>query len=322
MASGVRITLLCLLVAVTRGVSSEPAKVELHAFQTVTLTDEEVLAGKQDGRPTTISALLRIPLGAAERFPAVVQVHGSGGIFPSDERWSRELNELGVATLTVDSFTGRGIADTATDQAQLGTLTMMVDAYRALRLLAEHPRIDPSRIGILGGSRGGVPALYSSLRRFRQAYSEPGAQFALHLVFYTNCNTTYAGDELVDYPIRLFHGDVDDIAPIGPCSEYVERLRNRGKDIELFAYAGAHHGFDNPNSSGPRPIERGQTPGFCRLYETEQHQLVTRDTARPFTYREPCVRIGLTAGRDPAAHAAAVEDLKRVVRDVFKLDGP
>jgi len=69
------------------------------------------------------------------------------------------LNELGVAALAVDSFAGRGIVSTNTDQTQLDRLSMVVDAYRALELLAKHPRIDPTRIAVMGFSRGGQSAL-------------------------------------------------------------------------------------------------------------------------------------------------------------------
>ena len=36
-------------------------------------------------------------------------------------------------------------------------LSMLVDAYRVLDLLAKHPRIDAKRIGILGGSEARSP---------------------------------------------------------------------------------------------------------------------------------------------------------------------
>ena len=114
----------------------------------------------------------------------------------NEDRWSRELNDLGIATFTLDGFTPRGIIDTAADQSQLGNLTMINDAYRGLELLAKHPRIDGQRIGILGGSRGGRVALYASLRRFQRAYA-PGSEFAIYLAFYTPCYARYIDDENV-----------------------------------------------------------------------------------------------------------------------------
>ena len=90
--------------------------------------------------------------------PAVVLLHGSGGVSGYVDDWARSLNCLGVATLTVDSFTGRGIDTTFMNQDALGRLSMIIDAYRAHELLARHPRIDASRIALMGFSRVILPA--------------------------------------------------------------------------------------------------------------------------------------------------------------------
>ena len=68
----------------------------------------------------------------------------------------------------LDSFSGRGLTSTSTNQALLGRFNMILDAYRALDVIANHPRIDPTRIAVMGFSRGGQSALYSSLKRFQQ----------------------------------------------------------------------------------------------------------------------------------------------------------
>ena len=73
----------------------------------------------------------------------------------------------------------RGIVNTVNDQSQLSTLAMMVDAYRALALLSEHPRIDRNRIAVMGFSKGAVAAVYSAVERFHSMYG-PGVSFAGH----------------------------------------------------------------------------------------------------------------------------------------------
>jgi dienelactone hydrolase len=294
----------------------------LYVLQTTTLTDEQFLTGAHEGKPTTIAGELRLPRLGTDRIPAVVIVHGSGGIMGNEDRWSRELNDMGVATFVLDGFTGRGITNTAYDQSQLGNLTMIYDAYRALELLAKHPRIDATRIGILGGSRGGRVALYASLKRFQRAYGPAANEFAVYLAFYAPCYTTYLEDtDLADRPIRLFHGSADDYTPAAPCRSYVERLRRAGKNVQLTEYAGAYHLFDNPIYPLGRAAE-AQTARSCTLEESSVGHIVGRDNGRSFTLEDPCVERGVTVGYDAGAHAQAIKDVKAVLNQVFKLGLP
>ena len=73
----------------------------------------------------------------------MILIHGSGGISAATDRWAQELNSVGIAAFILDSFTGRGIINTNSDQSQLDSIAMMHDAFAALGKLATHPRIDP-----------------------------------------------------------------------------------------------------------------------------------------------------------------------------------
>src|SRR5207244_10582624 len=135
--------------------------------------------------------------------PAVILVHGSGGIGSNVDLWSQELNGIGIATLILDSFTARRIVSTVNDQTQLGRLAMIVDSYRALGLVAKHPRIDATRIALMGFSRGGQAVLYASLTRFQRMHGPSDAAFAAYMPFYAPCNTSFVHDtDVVDRPIR------------------------------------------------------------------------------------------------------------------------
>ena len=170
-------------------------RMEVHPIETVTLKTQQFLTGDLAGKPAVIAGQLRIPKPGTDRLPAVVLVHGSGGINASHERWADELNSAGFAVFVLDSFAGRGIVSTVNDQSQLDSLAMMVDAYRALALLAKHPRIDPARIAIMGFSKGAVAAVYSSNERFRGMYAPGNLAFAAHIGLYTPCNVSYRDDD-------------------------------------------------------------------------------------------------------------------------------
>jgi dienelactone hydrolase len=282
--------------------------------QTTTPTVSDFLQGIRPAATTLIWGDLELPSGRGVRSPAVMLVHGSGGVGPREDRWAEELRQAGAATFLLDSFTGRGIASTAEDQSQLSGLAMIGDAYRALELLATHPRIDPARIAVMGFSKGGAVALYAALKRFQRLHGPTGPRFAHHIAFYPPCYYTFVGDLAVsDRPIRLFHGTADDLAPIEPCRAYVERLRRAGADAQITEYAGAHHGFDRPNAAPARRNPREQNGSRCFWEERPEGHLVNRDTGQPFSVDDPCVVLGGSTGPDPVAYRAALQAVKALV---------
>jgi dienelactone hydrolase len=247
-------------------------------------------------------------------------IHGSGGVGAVVDRWSQELLSIGVATFIVDSFTGRGITTVRDDQDRLSGLTMIVDAYRALQLLAKHQRVDVSRIGLMGFSRGGHVTLYASLRRFQRMHGTPGLEFAIYLPFYASCGVRYLEDGAVSSkPIRLFHGAADDWVPVGPCREYVAALREKGADILLTEYEGAYHAFDNPLLTKRIVYPNAQTDRNCLRREGPDGEIVNVQTGQRFTFEDACVERGTTVVYDPTAHAAAIADVKRLLRVTFEL---
>ena len=113
------------------GLSSFPARTELHSFISLTISDEQFLRGDDNGIVVTVSGELRIARGVA-RLPAMIMIHGSGGLGSKEQLWSDKLNGIGISTFVIDSFTGRDLVTVNTDQKLLGRLNMVVDAYRAL----------------------------------------------------------------------------------------------------------------------------------------------------------------------------------------------
>src|SRR5262245_16027650 len=115
------------------------ARTELRPIETLTLSDQQFLTGDKNGKAVTIAGELRIPRGVTGKMPAVVLLHGSGGVGPGPELWAKHINEIGVASFVLDSFSARGLVSTSADQSLLGRLNMILDAYRSHEMLAAHP---------------------------------------------------------------------------------------------------------------------------------------------------------------------------------------
>ena len=89
------------------------------------------------------------PAGSMTRGPAVLILHGSGGVDGRGAFYARALQEAGIATLEITMFQF-GCPPKAGPQAT------MPHASAALRWLGEQPAIDAKRLGVMGFSWGGV----------------------------------------------------------------------------------------------------------------------------------------------------------------------
>jgi dienelactone hydrolase len=306
----------CAATASAQGVG----RLEIHAIPSVTVSNQQFLTGNRYGKPVIIGAELRLPRGTAQNYPAVVLIHGSGGISPATDRWAQEMNAIGIAAFILDAFTGRGIINTNADQSQLDSIAMTHDAFGALGKLATHPRIDPARIAVMGFSKGAVPAIYSSSVRFRTAYGPGNAAFAAHIGLYTPCNVTYKQDDKVgNNPLRLFHGIADDYVSIEPCRSYVRRLKDTGADVALAEYPDAHHAYDNFTYADTVSFPDSQTTRNCLIAEGDDGVLLNTKTGQAYSLNDACVEKGPHVGYNEAAHKATLEALKQFLVARFKL---
>lgn len=298
------------------------ARVELHPFLTLTLTDEQFLKGRADkAEPVPIAGSLRIARGGKDRLPVVILMHGSGGISANVEFWQRELNALGISTFTIDGLTGRGLTNVNANQALLARTNLILDIYRALDVLAKHPRVDPQRVAIMGFSRGGQAALYASLKRFDAQWNKSSIVPAAYLPVYPDCSIAFISDtDVMERPIRILAGGSDDYDPPASCAAYVERLKAAGHDATITIYANAQHVFDNPiGPETPTTVEGGQTVRNCAISEEAGGRLINTATGAAFTYGDPCVERGPHIGSDATARASALQTVKELLVQVFGL---
>src|ERR1700692_2742250 len=297
------------------------SRVEIYAIPSLTISDQQFLTGDANGKPVTVAGELRIAQGAG-RLPVVVLMHGSSGVGSSIEPWVHQFNAMGISTFVIDGFSGRGLTAVGPNQALLGRLNFILDIYRALDILAKHPRVDPERIVLMGFSRGGQAALYASLDRFNKLWNKSGVQFAGYIPFYPDCSTRYASDtEVAARPIRIFHGTPDDYNPVASCKAYVTRLQEAKRDVVLTEYPDSAHGFD-AGLLGLATVAvstNAQTARHRDIREGEGGVLMNADTQAPFRYQDACIELNPHVGGNPATAEQARKAVSEFLQGLLKL---
>ncbi len=211
--------------------------------QRISLDSINPLSAKPTG--DVISGRLIVPEGDGV-FPAMVILHGCGGIRPNASMWASWLQSRGYASLIVDSFRGRGTASICRQsKKQVNQVQRVGDAYAALYWLAEQPNIDPSKIGLMGFSNGGGTTL-KALNQLRQlAAKESPIQFRVGIPLYPDCAFT---PPPFPVPVLILIGEADDWTPARLCENLAERYQSDAP-LELKVYPGALHGFDNVSNA-------------------------------------------------------------------------
>jgi dienelactone hydrolase len=264
--------------------------------------------------------------------PAVVLVHGSGGVYPEEVSfWAARFSEQGIATLVIDVFGPHGVSNTAEDQGQVPYAADTADAFAALGMLATHPRIDPQRIAVMGFSRGGTTALRSAVRRIIDGSAPAGLRFAAHVAAYSggctgNLSVMPKAGVFDAAPILFVHGDADDYTYLSDCREYARRIAEAGTPTEFVALPGARHKFDvdNPRRIFARNVVK--TKEGCplefdiealKLRDRRSGDVVPADKAAALG-KELCAAQGATLEGDrksrETAATAVVEFLNRALK--------
>jgi dienelactone hydrolase len=232
------------------------------------------------------TALLFRPKGDGP-FPAVVALHGCGGLLNGDgeirnreEDWAERLVATGYVVLFPDSFTARGVRQICTgSDRKISPEERADDAAAAAQWLAKQPYVDARRLGLMGWSHGAMTALWAVRKGFMH---DP--QFKVAIGFYPGCQKiARLPDWKPAVPLTLLLGEADNWTKPGPCKQLARRERFRA-----ITYPDAYHGFDMPDQ--PVKVRKG----ISSLKKGEAH-----------------------VGTNEAAREAAIAEVRRIFEAQF-----
>jgi len=266
------------------------------------------LARDPAGRPVRLTALLYAPEPSGAPRPAVIALHGCGGLYVDTPAGAdaltarhRAMAEMlvgeGYAVLLPDSFGPRGRREQCALPARDQRITPAVrrlDVLGALAWLRGRADVAGDRIALVGWSHGGSTTLAAMnaqdrvVAAFRDA--REGAYFATAIAFYPGCSVYARARQTYTpaAPLAIMIGASDNWTPPAPCAVFAEAMVERGLPVSLRIYEGAVHGFDAPGARVVvrRDVTTGVYPG-----------------------------LGVSIGGNPAARADAYARLKAILRE-------
>ena len=236
--------------------------------------------------PVTLRGLLLLPPRAAPAggFPAIIALHGCGGMYAKRDGHEGELAERlalradpwlrdGYAVLFPDSFGARGAREICTIRHGERTITATrrrLDALGALAYLVSRTDIARGRIALVGWSHGGSAALQAANAEdpaVAQFLDQPNAPpfFRAVVAYYPGCATPLrAGDRYrPGTPTRIHIGELDDWTPAATCVALGAAMARSGGDLLVTTYPDSYHAFDSPTGSVVRRLDvpNGVHPG-------------------------------------------------------------
>ena len=219
--------------------ASEIVLFESATFPPTAFQKKKAKAEGREAKPlpgTTIIGHLYKPEGQGP-FPAVVLLHGCGGIWKWNKVWANRLADWGYVVLSVDSFWPRHRRSVCKNGGLIPASVRAFDAFGAKSYLGRLPYIDAERIAMLGMSHGGWTVLHAA----NQAASDKLElkPFRAAIALYPWCDDV----EQLNAPLLILIGQLDDWTPVRRCESFAA-ITKTPHEFTFKIYPDAHHVFD------------------------------------------------------------------------------
>ena len=170
--------------------------------------------------------------------PAIVVMHGCGGVSPRTRVWGKRLADWGYVALVLDSFGPRGVKGVCTTPGVVTPGMRVADIAGALDFLGQQADVVKGRYGLIGFSHGGSTAIRATQKSFDLARRGLVASVA----YYPGCNPAF--DREVDVPLLILIGDKDDWTRADRCRTLQASGLSRPDLVDAVYYPDDVHAFD------------------------------------------------------------------------------
>ena len=290
-----RLNIIFLLFTFMFSSESEFEKISFESANPFSFKD--IITNIENLETQVVSGILTIPDNVNDNIPLVIGVAGSDGWGEHHFEYLKMYQDMGIATFQLQSFKSRGVISTVGTQNTVTHAMIILDSYRALEKLSEHPLIDIDNVAITGWSLGGGVTLFSGWKPLMDAI-DSDYKFAAHLAFYPPCFVEPSILDFTDSPIHILIGELDEWTPSDPCIHLVDLLDNNGVDINITVYEDAHHSFDR--SGGVIIAEGGYSFTDCKFKMNDQGAVLMNFLDIPMTnWFTQMIGFAMCADRDP-----------------------
>ncbi len=214
----------------------------------------------QNGQPVQLDAFWFRASGNTANAPAIIALHGCGGLYSTRKGHEQELNarhhnmarllqENGYHVLMPDSFRPRGtnsICSSTYKNRDISTNNRRLDVQAALQWLGRQTNVDAKNIGLLGWSNGGSTTL-NALNTAHKAAGKDDLYPKAAVAFYPGCQGYLKARPAyrLSSPLLILIGAEDDWTPAAPCVRFGQMLDP--SPVKVSVFADSYHDFDAPD---------------------------------------------------------------------------
>jgi dipeptidyl aminopeptidase/acylaminoacyl peptidase len=245
-----------------------------RSFPSHSLVKPKVVTFQATDGLTIHGQLFQLPGLAAVKRPAIIFVHGGpvrqmlpGWHYMDYYSYSYAMNQYlasrGFVVLSVNYRGGVGYGQSFRLAKGVGPrgASEYQDVLAAREFLARLPDVDPARIGIWGGSYGGLLTAQALARNsdlfaagvdfhgihdwVQMAKDGDGASWSIDPLLYdvAHKSSPVSAASTWHSPVLFIHGDDDRTVPFSQTTDLTEQLREQGVHVETLVLPDEEHGF-------------------------------------------------------------------------------